>query len=46
MKLKNFEMPTYTKYDYSKVQVGDLLYSANGFALGDINSGHMGIITG
>ncbi|MDR1235316.1 MAG: hypothetical protein LBJ97_04560 [Mycoplasmataceae bacterium] len=44
--LPNFEMPTYTKYDYSTVQAGDLVYSANGFAIGDVNTGHMGIITG
>jgi hypothetical protein len=39
-------MPTYDKYDYSQVEAGDLVYSANGFAIGDVNTGHMGIITG
>jgi cell wall-associated NlpC family hydrolase len=44
--LPNYFKPSYTKYDYSQVQPGDLVYSANGFAIGDVNTGHMGIITG
>jgi uncharacterized protein YycO len=44
--LPGFIAPTYTKYDYAQVEEGDILYSANGFAIGDVNTGHMGIITG
>lgn len=41
-----YETPTYSHYNWNDIRIGDILYSANGFVVGDFHSGHVGIISG